>query len=75
MIALLDTYKYYFWVGDKVVRIGVAHADDLERREQQLRQIRGWGEGRIEKVGEKTTRDAALAWEMEEAAEGMPAHF
>lgn len=75
MIAFLDTYKYYFRVGDEVVRIGVAHADDLKKREQQLRQIRGWGEGRIERVGEKTTRDAALAWEMEEAAQGMPARF
>lgn len=75
MIAFVDTYKYHFKVGGEVVRIGVAHADDLEKREQQLRQISGWSEGRIERVGEKTTRDAALAWEFEEAARGMPARL
>ena len=73
MVAFPDTYRYRFMVGGEVVLIGVAN--DLQKREQQLRKNPDWSEGRIERVGEKTTRDAALAWEFEEAARGMPARL
>ena len=70
MVAFLDTYKYHFKVGNKIVHTGITV--DLKRREQEHQQRRGWGKGRIKQVGERTTRDAALAWEMKQAAQGRP---
>ena len=70
MVAFCNTYKYHFKVGNKIVHIGVT--DNLDTREQQHRNHNGWGKGHIKQVGDKTTRDAALAWEFEQAARGKP---
>lgn len=70
MVAFRDTFKYQFKVGNKVVHIGVTN--DLERREMEHQRHRGWGKGRIKQVGDKTSRDAALEWQAEQAARGKP---
>ena len=70
MVAFLDTYKYHFKVGNKIVHTGITI--DLKRREQEHQQRHGWSKGRIKQVGERTTRDAAIAWEMKQAAQGRP---
>lgn len=56
-----DTYKYYFKLGNKIVRGGITI--DLERREQEHQQQPGWGKGHIFKVGNITTEEAARQWE------------
>ena len=54
-----DIYKYHFKVGHRIVHRGIT--DDLECTEREDKQI--WPNGRIVKIGNKTTRDAALRWE------------
>lgn len=54
-------YKYQFKVGNKIVHGGMT--EDLQRREQEHQQKRGWGGGHIKKVGRITTEDAAREWE------------
>ena len=56
-----DTYKYHFKEGHKIVHRGITN--DLERREQEQQQQ--WPNGHIDKIGNKTTREAALKWERE----------
>ena len=64
-----DTYKYHFKKGNKIVHTGITN--DLERREQEHKQ--DFGErGHIKKVGNVTTRDAALKWESDQAKKGNP---
>ncbi len=70
MVATISTYKYHFKVEGKIVRIGIT--GDLERRERQLQQHRGWAKGHIVRVGKITSRDAAIAWAMEQEAKGKP---
>ena len=64
-----DTYKYHFKEGHKIVHTGITN--DLERREQEHKQNFG-NSGHIKKVGNVTTRDAALKWESEQAKRGNP---
>ena len=54
-----DTNKYQFKVKGSIVHRGITN--DLERREREHQQT--WPDGHIEKIGNKTTRDAALEWE------------
>ena len=57
-----DTNKYRLWKGGKLVPdhpYGIT--DDLKRRQTELR--RDYPGAQIEKVGNKTTREAALDWE------------
>jgi len=56
-----DTYKYHFRVRNKVVHRGITN--DLDRRECEHRQ--NWPEGHVAQVGRRTTREAALRWELE----------
>ncbi len=65
-----DTYKYNFKKGNKVVHTGITN--DLDRREAEHQQKRGWGKGHIKQVGLRTTRDAALEWEREQGKKGKP---
>ena len=64
-----DTYKYHFKMGNKIVHTGITN--DLERREQE-HQSKFGDEGHIKQVGGKTTKDAALNWEREQAMKGKP---
>lgn len=64
-----DTYKYHFKKGNKIVHTGITN--DLDRREQEHQQNFG-NSGHIKKVGSRTTRDAALKWESEQAKIGNP---
>ena len=63
-----DTYKYYFKKGHKIVHAGITN--DLDRREVEHKSNHGWGTGHIKQVGIRTTRDAALEWEKEQARKG-----
>ena len=54
-----DTSKYQFKVGNQIVHSGITN--DLERREQEHQQ--NLPKGQIEKVGRRTTEDAAWKWE------------
>lgn len=54
-----NTYKYHYKKGNQVVHRGIT--DDLERRESEHKD--NYGAGHIIKVGNKTTREAALKWE------------
>ena len=65
-----DTYKYYFKVGNKIVHAGITN--NLGRRESEHQSKPGWSRGRIVQVGSRTTRDAALEWEREQAKQGKP---
>ena len=64
-----DTYKYHFKNGNKIVHTGITN--DLDRREQEHQQNFGKS-GHIKQVGNRTTRDAALKWESEQAKRGNP---
>ena len=55
-----DTYKYQVRVGRKIVHGGITN--DLLRRENEHKRTFGQ-RAKLSKVGRKTTRDAALAWE------------
>ena len=69
VMAPRKTYKYHFKKGNKIVHVGIT--DDLARREQEHQ--RRFGEsGHISPVGRRTTREAALEWEREQAANGRP---
>ena len=59
-----DTYKYHFKVGNRIVHRGITN--DLERREAEHRQEPRQSKGHIKQVGNRTTRDAALAWERDQ---------
>ena len=64
-----DTNKYHFKRGNKILHTGIT--DDLERREQEhQRDIDA--KGHIFKVGRRTTRDGAKAWEDEQRDKGKP---
>lgn len=57
-----DTNKYHLKDGNRIIRSGVTN--DLERRERELQaQYPG---SHIKKVGNRTTREAALAWEKDQ---------
>lgn len=60
-----DTYKYELRNGRKVVYVGITN--DLERRENEHRN-EGMKFTSMTKVGNKTTRDAAEAWEQDRIA-------
>lgn len=64
-----DTYKYHFKIGNKILHTGITN--DLDRREREHKQTFG-DSGHIKKVGNKTTRDAALAWESGQTRRGNP---
>ena len=64
-----DTHKYHFKKGNKIVHTGITN--DLDRREQEHKQNFG-NSGHIKQVGNRTTRDAALKWESEQAKRGNP---
>ena len=65
MAARNTTYKYRFMVDGKVLLYGFT--TDLERRENEHR-VR-WPEGHIEKVGRRTTHEAAWNWERQQNGE------
>ncbi|MAF54189.1 MAG: hypothetical protein CL694_14400 [Chloroflexi bacterium] len=56
-----DTYKYHLKQGRKVVHKGIT--DDLDRRE--IEHQRNYPGARIQQVGRRTSRTAALKWERE----------
>lgn len=60
-MAEKDTYKYQVKQGRKTVHRGITY--DLARREAEHQQ--DYPGSRIEQVGRRTTRDAALKWERE----------
>lgn len=64
-----DTYKYHFKKGNKILHTGITN--DLERREQEHQQNLN-ANGHIFKVGHKTTRGAAKAWEDNQRKKGKP---
>ena len=64
-----STYKYHFKKGNKIVHTGIT--EDLERREQE-HQCRYGESGHITRVGHRTTKEAALEWEREQAKRGNP---
>lgn len=65
-----DTYKYWFQV--KEIRVHSGITINLSRREAELKKSRNvtilkgekyyWSEGHLVKVGNVTTRQAALKW-------------
>ena len=59
MAKKLDTYKYQFKVGNKIVHGGIT--TDVKRREIEHQQK--WPKGHIKQVGHRTTEDAARKWE------------
>lgn len=59
MANIRNTFKYHFKQGNRIVHRGITN--DLERRESEHNN--NYGSGRIVKVGNKTTREAALKWE------------
>jgi hypothetical protein len=71
---LRDTYKYHFKVGNLIVHRGIT--DNLYAREYEhqnsgkytmYNNVRYyWSNGHIVQIGNKTTREAALAWERDE---------
>lgn len=58
-MAVRNTYKYDFKIGQKIVHSGVTK--DLERREIEHQQK--WPKGHIVQVGNRTTEEAAIEWE------------
>ena len=65
-----DTYKYHFKLVNKIVHTGITN--DLDRREQEHQSRRGWANGHIVQVGNRTTRSAARAWEDLQRRLGKP---
>ena len=60
-MAERDTYKYHLKTGNRVVHRGITN--DLDRRLAEHKdQFPG---AKIEQIGRRTTRDAALRWERE----------
>lgn len=64
-----DTSKYHFKRGNKILHTGITN--DLERREQEHQQELD-PKGHISKVGNKTTRAGAKAWEDAQRKKGKP---
>lgn len=72
MAELRDTYKYWFKVGNLRVHCGITN--DLNRRENEHQNsgrytLYGgkrhyWSDGHIVQEGLRTTRSAALLWEI-----------
>jgi predicted GIY-YIG superfamily endonuclease len=60
-MAERDTRKYHLKQGHKVVHRGITY--DLARREAEHQE--DYPGSRIEQVGRRTTREAALKWERE----------
>lgn len=58
-MAERDTYKYQVKQGRKTVYRGITY--DLERREAEHQ--KEFPDSRMEQVGRRTTREAALKWE------------
>jgi len=56
-----DTYKYHLKQGRRVLHRGIT--DDLIRREAEHQ--RDYPRSKIQQVGRRTTRAAALKWERE----------
>ena len=56
-------------MGNKILHSGITN--DLERRENEHKRTFG-DRGHIKKVGNATTRDAALKWESEQTRRGNP---
>ena len=65
-----DTYKYHFKKGNKIVHTGITN--DIDRREAEHRNEPGLSKGHIKQVGLRTTLEAALRWEQEQAKNGKP---
>ncbi len=65
-----DTYKYHFKKGNKIVHTGITN--DIDRREVEHQSEPGQSKGHIKQVGLRTTRDAAIKWEQEQAKQGKP---
>ena len=57
-----DTNKYHLKKGNKIIQSGITN--NLERRERE-HQAEHPG-SHVQKVGNKTTREAARAWEKEQ---------
>ncbi len=51
-------HKYYVKVGNRIVHVGTT--DDLERKEKEHKKT--WPNGKIVKVGRRTTEEAAKKW-------------
>ncbi len=64
------TYKYHFKKGNKIVHTGITN--DIDRREAEHKSEPGLSKGHIKQVGLRTTREAALEWEREQAKNGKP---
>ena len=64
------TYKYHFKKGNRIVHTGITN--DIDRREAEHRSEPGLSKGHIKQVGFRTTREAALEWEREQAKNGKP---
>jgi len=58
-MAVRNTYKYDFKVGQKIVHSGITK--NLKRRETE-HQLK-WTKGHIVQVGNQTTEEAAKKWE------------
>lgn len=54
-------FKYVFKKGNKIMHGGIT--EDLERRENEHQQTRGWKDGHITQVGRRTTEQGAREWE------------
>lgn len=57
--TLRNWFKYHFKIGDEIVRSGITQ--NLARQEIELR--KRWPAGRIEKVGQASSRRGATQWE------------
>ena len=64
------TYKYHFKKGNKIVHTGITN--DIDRREIEHKNKRGWSKGHIKQVGFRTTYAAALEWEQQQEKDGKP---
>lgn len=69
-----DTFKYVFKVGNKIVHGGITNREISEREVEHQNSgktttVGGkkykWSDGHILKVGNKTTRDKGLDWELD----------
>ncbi len=56
-----DTYKYHFKIGNKIVYRGISK--DIDRREKEHKSQHGGSNGHIIRIGNRTTKKAALHWE------------
>lgn len=70
-MANRDTFKYELRRGNRVVYVGITN--DLERRESEHRN-EGMDFTSLTKIGNKTTRDAAGAWEEDRIAKYKENH-